>query len=66
MKFNEVLYYLVIIAFVLVILYIFIFKTEYLTERWFMGGIVAIIAIIFKNLFNLVVKKNGKNRANPK
>lgn len=54
MKFKEFLYYTLIFLFSLATLYILVFKTELLTERWFIGGIVAIIYLILKQLHKLI------------
>lgn len=59
MKFKEILYYTLIFFYSLAMLYILVFKTELLTDRWFIGGLVVIIICIFKQLYNLI-NKNGK------
>ena len=59
MKFKEVLYYTLIFFYSLAILYVLVFKTELLIGRWFIGGLVVIIYLILKQLYNLI-NKNGK------
>ena len=60
MKFKEGLYYTLIFLFSLAILYIMICKTELLTMKWLIGGVVAIILMILKQLFEMI-KKEDKN-----
>jgi hypothetical protein len=60
MKFKEFFYYTLIFLFSVAILYVLVFKTELLVGRWFIGGIVGIIYIILKQLYNLI-KENGRN-----
>jgi len=57
-KFKEALYYVLIFLFSIAILFIMVFKTELLTGKWLIGGVVVIILIILKQLFEMIKKED--------
>ena len=59
MKFKEGLYYFSVIILLMAIVYVFIFKTELLINKWFIGGIVTIVLLILRQLYKWMVEKNG-------
>ncbi|HIH14310.1 MAG TPA: hypothetical protein HA224_03580 [Nanoarchaeota archaeon] len=61
MEFKEALYYILILLFSTACLYILLFKSELLINRWFIGGVVAIIYIILNQLHNLIGKNGNTN-----
>lgn len=62
MEFKEGLYYLLIFFYSMAILYVLVFKTDLLVNQWFIGGVVAIIYLILKQLKDLI--KNDKKQNN--
>lgn len=62
MKLSEVLYYVLAMPYLMVILYLFVFKTDVLgSNRWLTTGVVTISILILKQIYGMARKNGNKD-----